>query len=1487
MALGKLLALDLEFDTAGFQCGALVGDGQEYLFGREDISDVGHILSLAAVVGHNIRRFDLPKFSELLGVPLDISENRLLDTLELASLLWPGRPTQALEKLYRETQATNDPVADCQEALELVAQAQLDAPQLPAAVRYWTHRLLPQGALTALIPDAHEDWLPLTQALGDAEAQRLRVHLQSLPAGQIENLGAVVFLHWSLLRRQPSHRRPVWVERTFPSFLAAEAALGPLDLSEEALTSELQDIYGPAYGFRDGQLEIVQALLGGEVVPLGLLPTGGGKSLTFQFPALLLSRRQRALTVIVSPLTALMEDQVINLQLQLPEWGERAAYLSGTQTPDEQRQVLDAVWEGRADLLYLSPERLRNPGTQRLLTHRRPAMWILDEAHTFSQWGMDFRPDFLRIARAIREIHQGTEPPLLGLVTATATQRVVQDLDTQLVSSLGEVLGRPMQAVPGSQPFQWRSEIATDVQQVPFSERLAAIRQELVAQGGAGVAIVYVRSRRLAELYAEELSSDFRAAAFHGGMAASRKKETLEAFKRGDLDVVVATNAFGMGIDRAGIHLVLHAGPPQHPESYLQEIGRVARKPGETGRAVLYWDVQDFQRAFEQEKESRIGNSKSLRSCWDIVRGRLKEEPARRWVSSFEFGSALGMTDPDDLTTQARVALYALEAYGLMAEGESQPGRLSIRLEKGSGQDPGEEGRRVLSVLQRQGAGPGDDLLLDIRELAMLAALRPNKVVTGARQLVRAGYARWSYQVSLRQRRGVKTRLERVGTSLRAMLAHLDAHPDADLNLALKALRALEVARARFQRSEASLEAFKDAPARSQWTAYALGRLATLQETWKALQALFEKEGSDTLIVNAADLDSHLPASDGGLNAMEALTALEQLGMVDMARADEMEGRVFYLDRGQKERYSGKAFEPLELHYRDRTRHIHAMRLITAEPTEGARIALMHDYFALSLDEFCHKHFPDPAVADRPQMPEYAERIFSGLSPQQLRVVDDDQSRAILVLAGPGSGKTRTIVHRVANLVVLRGVSASRVLVLAYNTTAVAEVRERLAQLIGPLGIHIDVMTFHGLARKLTGLTDRDARDARGNPLYGDAAHAWLLGQVNDLLDEQPSDYDYVLVDEYQDVDELKYGMITRLAGFDPGAEEEQQRGYLVAVGDDDQNLYGFQGADIRYIQQFQQDYQITDEKVIGLVDNYRSAPEIVATANAFIGAALPSEKRLKTEELQIRSARHARGQVYFGRYGQRYYAAHAVAAEARRLVDGGTPAHEIAVLAPQWHCLEEVEHALREVGLSAQQYGCDDQLRPAASLIGQHILGQLRHELTRMTADAAQTLRDLSAPYSQQDRAFAALLAAVEGLSDVTYETLALRLESARPLGRGSVVLSSYHSAKGSEFTAVFVLDERTAGDEKDDATRALYVALTRARERLYLIRKVGGCHSIFTNRSFMEELQQVGVRPFEIDRDIKLPERITFTLALQPGELWVSCGRISHTTTAHQQTC
>lgn len=1497
-----ILALDLEFDQHGFQCGALVAGDRQVQFELKDVPDIVHVLRNAPlVIGHNIRQFDLKRLGALAGDSLTLDEQRLIDTLELAALVWPGRPSQALEKLYRETQTTNDPVADCLEALRLLDKARHDAAVLPPLVRFWARRLLPDGGLRQLIPAGAEDWSPLTARLGEAASAALQAHLSALPEAQLSNLGALVFLHWCLKRDDPSHRRPVWVEMQFPSFLAAEAALGPIDTSREALTTELQAIYGPEYDFRAGQFEIVQALLEGTCVPLGLLPTGGGKSLTFQFPGLLLSRLRRALTVIVCPLTALMEDQVLNLRVQLPGWAERVAYLSGNQSPDEQRVVADGVWEGRIDVLYVSPERLRNPGMQRILSHRRPALWVLDEAHTFSQWGMDFRPDFLRIARAVREVHASGPPPLLGLVTATATTRVCDDLEKKLVAALGDVLNRPMRRVPQDVEFQWRGEIGTEVVRLPRSQRLAAIRQRLLERRGQGVAIVYVQSRKLAELYAEDLGEHLRAAAFHGGLPPWRKAQTLEAFKAGDLDVVVATNAFGMGIDRAGIHTVLHAGPPSTPEAYVQEIGRVARKTGETGHAVLFWDEQDFVYAFEFEKQSRIGNSKNLRECWGIVRDRLKEDPVRRWVSSFEFGAALPQSDPDDLTTQARVALYALEAYDLVKEGESQPARLNLRVQTGKG-ELGEEGRRLWGVLQRQNLRPGDETSIDIREVALLAALRPSKVVTGARQLVKAGYARWSYELTLRARKGTRSRLDRTGTSLRALLEQLDAHPDADLSqmnvqavredlaarrrtaqleLALKALAALGVARFRIGNALASLEPFGDAPPRPAWTTFALARFEVLQETWGVLERALSEAERDTLVVNAADLDAQLPDVPGGLNAMESLLALETLGIINLARGDETQGRVFYLEKGAKYQggkipsYNPAAFRPLEQHYADRTRRLHAMRLMALEPDERARVTLIQDYFTLPLDEFCRRHFADPASAAVPQLPEYAQRILQDLSPAQRQVVEDEHSRAILVLAGPGSGKTRTVVHRVANLIVLKGVPADRVLVLAYNKTAAAEIRDRLATLVGPLGVRLDVMTFHGLARKLTGLSDRDAVDGRGRRLSGDAAHAWLLEQAILALDDQPPAYQYVLVDEYQDVDDLKYAMVTRLARYQAeSGEDEDQPGYLVAVGDDDQNLYGFQGADIRYIRQFQQDYQIAPAQVVGLVENYRSAQRIVAVANAFIDVSLPAEKRLKSGDLRVRGVRDEQGLVAFGRYSQRFHAAQAIARRAAALAAAGTPLHEIAVLAPRWDLLEEVEHALREAHLPAQRYDCDDQLRPVNSALGRHLLAGLRKNLTAISPDACQTLQALSAPYSPEDRSFGALLTAVQDLRDVTHETIALKLEGARPLAGGRVVLSSYHTAKGSEFDVVFVMDEGNRTDE--DATRALYVALTRPRNELYLLRNVHACHTTFKKPQFMTLLAEAGVQAFDVPRDVPVPTHISFTLELEPGSLYISAWEV-----------
>lgn len=1496
--------LDLEVQGDALRVGAMVSGGQPWLFTAEHLSQVEQVVPrVPLLIGHNLRRFDLPHLERLTGATFPGAlDARVIDTLELSSLAFPGEPSQALDKLYREHTLLSDPVEDCLESALVYARCVPALEALPPLVRAVARQVLPLGATRDLIPDGEADWTILEALPLQSDWAGLQAHYEGLPGRSWAHLGAVVFLHWLLRSGDPASRRPAWISQEFPSFLAAEEAAFPPGWPAEALRRELQSFYGPAYDFRDGQLEIVRSLLGGEVVPLGLLPTGGGKSLCFQFPALLLSKYHRALTVVVSPLQALMEDQVMNLRLALPGWGERAAFLASSQSPLEQRRILEDVWAGRTDLLYVSPERLQNAGVQRLFRHRQPALWVLDEAHTLSQWGMDFRPDFLRIPQVIREIHAGGSVPLVGFVTATATLKVVQDLETRFVAELGDVLGRPMRRVPDTTTFQWRSEIQTEVQVVAHGDRLNVITRVLTERRGQGVAIVYVRSRALCESHAEALErAGLRAAPYHARIPAAEKLRVLQAFKDGELDAVVATNAFGMGIDRPGIHTVIHAGPPSAPEAYLQEIGRVARQPGEQGRALMLWDERDFMQAFRLESEGRLGGPKALKDCWDLVKKRLDLPPNARWVSSLEFGDILSREDPEELTTQARVALFALESYNLVREGEKQPARLHLRLLESSAA-PGVDALPLLTLLRARGHRAGEEVTLDVRETALLAGLRLQKIVAAARQLVRSGHASWSYPVALRARRGARTQLDACHASLRAFAAHLRDHPDADLTrlhlqpvgedvrrrhrqatllTALRVLQALDVARSRRDTFHVHLQPVQEGARPAQW-------LADTEERWTGVRALADDlirrlndlPAGEALELNAADLDAQYEAELGGLDALEALYAVQYLGLANVARGESETGSVFYLQRGERRAYNKAAFRPLEAHYADRARRLHVMRHLLQQPDEATRIELLRDYFTVPLETFCQRHLPHPDAAATPQIPEQRERILGGLSEAQLRVVTDDESRAILVLAGPGSGKTRTIVHRVANLVALRDVNPERVLVLAYNRTAVAEVRERLSALLGGTGLHVDVLTFHGLARKLTGLSERDApRDRPAEDRF-----TWLIEQAVAQLREQPAPYQYVLVDEYQDIKGAEYDLVTLLASFDrsgaqDGAEEDdrEQPGYLVAVGDDDQNLYSFQGASIEFIRRFRQDYDIPKEKVVSLLANYRSRPRLVEAANAFIESALPAEARLKGVAGRVTSVPDGQGDVRIGRYRHRYHAALGLARAAAELIQAGTPPHEMAVLAREWTHLHEVQHALREAGVPYQLYNVHDQLRPAGSLIGAALRDALTAQPDAPAVDAHATLDALRTQLglSAEDRAWPAILHATQDLGDTTWGALALRIDAAKPLARGGVVLSTYHSAKGSEFDHVFVLNEglrRHGLHAPPDDTRALYVALTRARQSVTLLRKEEDCHPALLNRDYQRALQALGVQAFPLPTDAPLPARIRYILDGDPGDLYVS---------------
>ena len=285
--------------------------------------------------------------------------------------------------------------------------------------------------------------------------------------------------------------------------------------------------------------------------------------------------------------------------------------------------------------------------------------------------------------------------------------------------------------------------------------------------------------------------------------------------------------------------------------------------------------------------------------------------------------------------------------------------------------------------------------------------------------------------------------------------------------------------------------------------------------------------------------------------------------------------------------------------------------------------------------------------------------------------------------------------------------------------------------------------------------------------------------------------------------------------------------------------------------------------------------------ANAFIEAALPGEARLKGAAGRVVSVRDGEGEVRIGRYRHRYHAALGLARDAARMVQTGTPPHEVAVLAREWTHLHEVQHALREAGVPYQLYNVQDQLRPASSLIGSALRTALTAHPDTTATDAHVALETLRAHLglSDQDRAWRAILNATQELKDTTWGALALRIDAAKPLARGGVVLSTYHSAKGSEFDHVFVLNEglrRHGKETPSDDTRALYVALTRARQSVTLLRRAEDCHPTLLNRAYQTALQHLGVQAFPLPVNEPLPPYIRYSLDGDPGDLYVSAPEV-----------
>jgi ATP-dependent DNA helicase RecQ len=343
--------------------------------------------------------------------------------------------------------------------------------------------------------------------------------------------------------------------------------------------------------FRPGQREAVETLLDAERLLL-VAPTGGGKSLIYQLPASFLP----GTTLVVSPLIALMQDQVTALEAR----GVAATFLAATLEAEEMGRRLGGIARGDYALVYVAPERLAHPGFRALLSGMNCPLIAVDEAHCISEWGHDFRPEYLDIGQVLREVGKAR----VLACTATATPAVRDEILERLhlpadTPQLVRGFARPNLSLRAHNVTGTRARnAAVD----------AALAEALGAPGaGRGTAIVYSVTRRGADQESERLRArGWRAARYHAGLAGEERTRIQESFTSGAVEIVVATNAFGMGIDQPNVRAVIHLGPPGSLEAYYQEAGRGGRD-GERALALLLFTDSDFplrRRLIERDGES-------------------------------------------------------------------------------------------------------------------------------------------------------------------------------------------------------------------------------------------------------------------------------------------------------------------------------------------------------------------------------------------------------------------------------------------------------------------------------------------------------------------------------------------------------------------------------------------------------------------------------------------------------------------------------------------------------------------------------------------------------------------------------------------------------------------------------------------------------------------------------------------------------------------
>ncbi|MCL2344691.1 MAG: RecQ family ATP-dependent DNA helicase [Desulfobulbus sp.] len=1503
----------------------------------------------AFLLGHNLIAFDLPHL-RAVQPNLRLLSKPVVDTLRLNPLAFPKNPYHHLVKHYQDGELLanrrNDPLLDAELALQVFCDQEQSfrrlretSPDLLLAWHWLTTRDQSVSGLNRFFMTVRDAAQPDETSARAALHRLLAGRACATAATQIIDAAAqtawplAYALAWLSVAGGNSVMPP-WVRHQFPEAgrlirLLRDIPCAAPDCAwcrrEHDAEKQLKHWFGPAYDFRPEppdaatgrplQQVIVETAMRGEHC-LGILPTGTGKSLCYQIPALSSFVRTGALSIVISPLVALMEDQVKGLRDRNIDC---CAAINGLLSMPERAAVLERIRLGDVGILLLAPEQLRNRTVRKTLAQREIGAWIFDEAHCLSKWGQDFRPDYRYVARFIGESAAASpnhELPLIQCLTATAKPEVVADI----IRHFREKLGIEMHLLDGGSE---RKNLIFDVIETTAAEKFAQVAR-LIAQelppGVSGGAIAYCATRKQTEELARFLTDKGLAAApYHARLPPETKKETQKSFIAGHLRVIAATNAFGMGIDKPDVRLVVHADIPGSLENYLQEAGRAGRDRA-VARCVLLYAADDVDRQHSMSASSRL----SRRDIQSVLRAlrQLQGKKRRNEAVIVTSGEILAEDEEggfkrdiatDD--TRVRTAIAWLEEASLVRREENSvqlfPSALLTRdlaeaEQKLAPRIPdASERKKYLNLLQILMGAPKDEGIStdELMASAGFAAAALREALHLFDQLgISSNDAGMTAFVHVGVDRSSKKRFAEAVELEQALIAQLrESAPDVivgegyPLNLRLLAQQLKdqghrEALPQRLRQIIRGLEGDgrDDQGGHGSLTVKRATDLETVhvilnRNNWNALEKTAELRRTAAarlldhwlacLPNGARGVDQLAETTLGKLTASITGDSLLAAEIKDARRLVECallwlhEQEILRLNKGLavfrgamtlhlesnwKLQFENSNYLPLQLHYSELTRQIHIM----AEYAERGlqRIAdamqLAVDYFRLPRDEFCKRWLPGREdELTRQTTPQSWDAIVETLAkPTQRAIVTDERENAnVLVLAGPGSGKTRVLVHRIAYLVRMRRENPRIILALAYNRHATLEIRRRLGELIGDDARGVMILTCHALAMRLVGASfaERKGKDDEDFAAVLEEATALLEGrglppeEADRQRDRLLAGFRWILVDEYQGIGPGQYALISALAGRK--RDDEDGRLNLFAVGDDDQNIYAFAGASVEFIRRFADDYQA---KTQYLVENYRSSAHIIAVANALIAGAAMRMKR--QHAIRINTARanapaggdwQARDSVGQGRVqilpaGQTAaQQAMAVLTELQRLQPLGLDLTKTAVIARQWKFLVPLRTACESLGLPVSM--ADEaapplwRLRETQALLAfAEVQGPLVNAEALQSCLAQQGAADWSASLQEALAAFAEETQGAEVSLHGFRDWLAEWGRASRGRQSGLLLLSA-HRAKGLEFDHVFVLDgewQGQRGEDADAARRLYYVAMTRARQTLTLACMAGG---------------------------------------------------------------